>query len=207
MKKLVASKLLLFFALMFVAEEFSAQEPSCIEISRMAAMAQAKTVAALKETRKRSGNGYRAQLIFAARMLQLAPNDKAAAESLLRLLPKDDSGPEMAVWLDLSQLQTCPSGGAAAANHVPLDLLRQELPRLTARAILLVPDMMQSYVNLALFSCYPDSDYAVQMREVCTEQHEKLVDAVSRLDSRDRLWFVSRFFNPDGCRTICFPEQ
>lgn len=184
-----------------------AQEPGCLEISRMAAMARATTPAALKTRKVRAGSSYRAQLIFAARMLEIDPGNKIAAESLLNLLPKDEDGPEQAAWLDLTQLEQCPSGGFYASELDPLDALRHHLPRLAARAVLLAPDKMFDYVSYAQLSVTPESDYAVQMRKVCTARHQQFVDAVNRLSPKDKRWFVSKIFNPDGCRTLAFPEQ
>jgi hypothetical protein len=66
---------------------------------------------------------------------------------------------------------------------------------------------MQEYVSYALMSTCPDCDYAVQMRKVCMARHQQFVDAVNKLSAKDKKWFVSELFNPDGCRTLAFPEQ
>jgi len=170
-------------------------------------MARANTPAALKERKDEAGDSYRAQLIFAARMLEIDPGSKMAAESLLNLLPKDEFGPEQTAWLDLAQLEQCPSGGPYVDESESLDVLEYHLPRLAARAAVLAPDKMFDYVSYAQFSATPESDYAVQMRKVCMARHQQFVDAVNRLAPKDKRWFVSKIFNPDGCRTLTFPEQ
>jgi hypothetical protein len=184
-----------------------AQEPGCLEISRMAAMARANSPAALKARKDEAGDSYRARLIVAARMLEINPGNKIAAESLLNLLPKDEDSPERDTWLDLTQLQQCPSGRIPDSDGDLLDRLQYHLPRLAARAVLLAPDKMFDYVFYTQFSLTPESDYAVQMRKVCMARHQQFVAAVSRLSPKDKHWFVSKIFNPDGCRTIFFPEQ
>ncbi|MGD0479203.1 MAG: hypothetical protein ABSA42_03465 [Terracidiphilus sp.] len=208
MKDLWSLKSWVIFAACFtLCGALLSQEPGCLEISRMAAMARAKTPAALKASKEKAGDSYRAQLIFAARMLEIDPRNKTAAESLLNLLPKDEFGPEQTAWLDLAQLEQCPSGGPYVGESKPLDVLEYHLPRLAARAVLLAPDKMFDYVSYAQFSVTPESDYAVQMRKVCMARHQQFVDAANRLPPKDKSWFVSKIFNPDGCRTIAFPEQ
>lgn len=208
MKDLWSLKLWIILAASFtVCNALIAQEPGCLEISRMAEMARAKTPAALKACKEKAGDSYRARLIFAARLLEIDPANKTAAESLLNLLPKDEDGPEQGVWLDLTQLEECPSGGFYASELDPLETLRYHLPRLAAKAVLLAPNKMFDYVSYAEFSVNPESDYAVQMRKVCRARHQQFVDAVNRLLPKDKNWFVSKIFNPDGCRTLAFPEQ
>jgi hypothetical protein len=184
-----------------------AQDPGCREIPLMAAMARAKTVIALKAAKPKAGNSYRAQLIFAARMLEIDPQNKVAARSLLNLLPKEELGPEQAVWLSLDQLEQCPSSGVAEPDLTPLFGLQSRLSRDCARAVLLIPGKMFDYVTYAQLSTNPESDYAVQMRKVCRARHAQFVDAVNELSPKDKAWFVSKIFDPHGCRTIFFPEQ
>ena len=150
-----------------------AREQGCFEISRMAAMAGAKTPAALKAFKEKAGDGYRARLIFAARMLEIDPGNKLAAVSLLNLLPKVEFGPEQAAWLDLTQLEQCPSGGLPGSDPTVLDILTYHLPRLAARSVLLAPDKMFDYVSYAPFSVTPDSDYAEQMETVCRSERRQ----------------------------------
>jgi hypothetical protein len=198
---------ILIAACFAVCRGLLAQEPGCQEISRMAAMARAKSVAALGAAKGNAGESYRARLIFAAKSLEFDPGNKEAAKTFLSLLPKDEDGPEQFAWLDLTNLEQCQSGGFSEAQLRPLDLLQYHLPRLAARAVLLAPDKMFDYVSYAPFSVYPVSDYAVQMKKVCRARHKEFAAAVNELSPKDKTWFVLKIFNPDGCRTIFFPEQ
>jgi hypothetical protein len=183
------------------------QEPGCLDTSVMGRMARANSPAELKARKQKAGDGYRAQVIFAARMLEIEPSDKSAADSLLGLIPESSDDLHEAVWLELDELPECPSGRVSDSDLKALDLLQYHLPRLLARAVLLVPDKMPEYVAYAFLGMSPDSDYAVQMRKVCRTKHLEFVKAVERLSPRDKKWFVGTVFNPDGCRTIAFPEQ
>jgi hypothetical protein len=201
----VKPMLVLFGYLIFRGILF-AQEPGCLETTAIGEMASAKTPAELKARRQKAGDSYRSQLVFAARMLEITQNERAA-QSLMDLLPKDEFGPEQAVWLSLDQLQNCPSGRIPDSNLNSLYQLQSRLPRDAARAVLLVPDKMFEYVSYALLSVDPESDYAMQMGKVCKVRHKQFVKAVNELSPKDRAWFIEKIFNPDGCRTIFFPEQ
>jgi hypothetical protein len=185
----------------------TAQEPGCVEIPLMAAMARADSIGKLKAAKQKAGDSYRAQLILAARTLEIDPQNRTAAQTLLNLLPNDELGPEQAIWLSLPQLESCPSGGIAESDLVPLFRLQNRLSRDSAKAVLLVPEKMFDYVSYAQLSINPESDYAVQMRRVCRARHNEFVNAVNRLAPKDKAWLVSKIFDPNGCRTIFFPEQ
>jgi len=199
--------LVLVAAFLALREALPAQEPGCLETSALGAMARANSPVALKARKQKAGDSYRAQLIFAARMLELDPNDKTAAESLLNLIPTSMDDPREKVWLELDELPQCPSGRVSDSDLKPLGQLQYRLPRLLARAVLLVPEKMFPYVSYALISVNPESDNAIQMRKVCRAKHQEFVNAIDKLSPRDRKWFVSDIFNPEGCRTIAFPEQ
>ncbi len=184
-----------------------AQNPNCKETAAIGQMAKAASPVVLRALKQNAGDFYRARLVFAARMLEIDPNDKGAAADLLGLIPKDESSPEQAVWLDLLQIDQDPNRCLPDSDLKPLGLLQYHLPRLLARAVLLVPDKMPEYVSYALISTCPDCDYAVQMRKVCVARHQQFVDAVNKLPAKDKSWFISKILDPDGCRTLTFPEQ
>lgn len=193
---------------MVYAPQLPAQEPGCVDTSMMGRMARANSPAELKERKQKAGDSYRAQVIFAARMLEIDPNNKSAAESLLNLIPESIESPHEAVWLELDELPECPSGGVPGSDLKALDLLQYHLPRLLARAALLVPDKLPDYVSYAYVSIQnPDSDYTEQMQRVCRVKHQLFVNAVDKLSPRDKKWFLSKIFNPDGCRPLHFAEQ
>jgi hypothetical protein len=184
-----------------------AQEPGCVETSAMGQMARATTIASLKARKVKAGDSYRAQVIYAARLLEIDPRNKLAAELLLNLIPKSSDDSHHEVWLELDELDRCPSGGVPDSDLTPLFHLQYHLPRLLARAVLLVPDKMLDYVAFARDSLYPDSDYALQMRRVCRTQHTQFVRAISQLPASDKDWFVKEIFNPKGCQALALPER
>jgi hypothetical protein len=184
-----------------------AQEPGCREISNLGAMARAKTPSALKARRQKAGDSYRAQLIFAARMFEIDSRNQSTADSLLNLLPKNEDSAEQSAWLDLTELEKCPSGDLPDSDLKLLDRLQYHLPRLIAKAAILVPEKMLEYIAYAFLSMNPDSDYAVQMQKVCRARHREFVDAVDKLSAENKSWFMSKIFDPDMCKTFAFPEQ
>ncbi len=204
---LAKSVVILAACLMLSAVSLS-QEPGCLDTSVMGRMARANSPAELKARKQKAGDGYRAQVIFAARMLEIDSQNKSAAESLLDLLPSYSEDPRQAVWLQLDELDKCESGGLSDADLTPLFRLRDHLPRLLARAVLLVPGKMPNYIAYAHISVGdPHSDYTEQMQIVCRARHQDFVDAVNKLPPDDKKWFVEKIFNPEGCRPLQFPEQ
>ena len=198
----------LIVTLMGLNPHLLAREPGCKEISLVAAIARAKTPSELKMRKQHTGDSYRAPLIFAVRMFEIDPQSRISAESLLKLLPKDDSSPEEAVWLDLVHMETCPSGRFTDSDLMPLFKLQPRLPRDVARAVLLVPDRMFDYISYASISVEdPHSDYAIQMKKPCEKMHGQFTAAFRRLSEKDQSWYRTKVFNPDGCRVMAFPEE
>ncbi|MGA3344557.1 MAG: hypothetical protein ABSC76_06730 [Terracidiphilus sp.] len=183
------------------------QERQCPESSVMGKMAGANSVAGLKAWKIKAGDSYRAQVIFAARMLEVDPTNRSMAELLLNLIPKDSDDPHQAVWLELDELSQCSSGGGTTSELKALDLLQYHLPRLLARAVLLVPNHMTDYVTYAEFALTPESDYALQMQRVCKREHRKFRAALDSLPVKDIAWFKKEVINPENCKALYFPEQ
>ena len=88
-----------------------AQERGCLETSAMGRMASANSPATLNARKQKAADSYRAQVNFAARMLEIETQDKSAAELLLNLIPKSIDDPRQQVWLELDELPQCPSDG------------------------------------------------------------------------------------------------
>ena len=86
-----------------------AQERGCLETSAMGRMASANSPATLNARKQKAADSYRAQVNFAARMLEIETQDKSAAELLLNLIPKSIDDPRQQVWLELDELPQCPS--------------------------------------------------------------------------------------------------
>src|SRR5260370_35866461 len=91
---------LLVMTLVFVLIEPSrAQEQNCKEIGAAAQMARAKSTRALNDARKQAGESYVARLVFAYRFLHLHPKSKTPAESLLSLIPTDNTQQKVVLTL------------------------------------------------------------------------------------------------------------
>lgn len=185
----------------------SQEQRQCPESSVMGKMAEANSLTALKSRKQKVGDSYRAQVIFAARTLEIDPSNRIAAESLLNLIPKGDDDPNQAVWLELDELNQCSSGGGTISELKALDLLQYHLPRLLARAVLLLPDHMLDYIVYAEFALTPESDYALQMQKVYKKEHKKFMDSLNRLTAKDIAWFRKEVINPESCKALYFPEQ
>jgi hypothetical protein len=203
----IAKSVVIFAVCLTLSAGALSQESGCLDTSVMGRMARANSPSELKARKQKAGDSYRAQVIFAARMLEIDPSNKSAAESLLGLIPDVSDEPHAAVWLELDELPDCQSGGVSMSDLKALDLLQYHLPRLLARAVLLVPNKMPEYVAFAFLGISPHNDFAVQTRKVCRAKHREFLKAVEELSPRDKKWFVEAVFNPDGCRTIAFPEQ
>src|SRR5229473_2809696 len=92
--------ILLAMTLVFVFIEASrAQEQNCKEVGAAAQMARAKSTRALNDLRKQAGESYLARLVFAYGFFHLHPKSKAAAESLLSLIPTDQSQQKVVLTL------------------------------------------------------------------------------------------------------------
>ena len=168
----------------------------------MAKMAHAESSAAVTGEKQKAGDSYRAQVVFAARSLELRPVDKKAAVLLLSLIPQDDG--QHTTWMTMGD-SLCDA--ESVADMKSLGRLGDRLPHDLARAVLLVPDKLPSYVSYAPTSVQdPHSDYAVQMQTVCRAEHPEFVKAVEGLPTDKRDWFVKHVLNPDGCHALALPE-
>ena len=180
----------------------SAQAPNCDEVAAMARMARAKSTAFLGAEKRKAGDSYRAQLVFASRLLELHPEEQQAAVLLLNLIPQGDE--QQTIWMTLGDA-LC--SGESMSDMKSLGRLGESLPRKLARAVLLVPDKLPGYIAYASTSVQdPHSDYAVQMQTVCRDKHAEFLKAVEGLPSDQRDWFVNHVFNPEGCHALALPE-
>jgi len=182
------------------------REPGCAQISLRAQMASARTSAALDALHKKSASTFRNDLVFAARELELNPASKTAADRLLDLLPNEGDQNE-AAWLDTVSLEDCPSGGFPNQALDALFRLEYHLPRELAKAVLLSPGKMPTYVAHTQLFLTPDSDFTIHMQTVCRKQHTAFLKAVDEFSPKDRKWFSTIAFNPETCHTIFYPEQ
>jgi hypothetical protein len=193
---------LLFAALSQASNAQDASNVPCDQVHTIAHMALANSRAALAKAKHHAGENYRAEVVYAARSFELQPRDRDAAVSLLNLLPKDDT--QHATLMTFGD-SLC--DGESDAEMKSLSRLGERLARDFAKAVLLAPDKLPSYVSYAATSVGdPHSDYAVQMESVCRSKHSEFVKAVEGLPVDQRDWFVKHILNPDGCHALALPE-
>jgi hypothetical protein len=174
----------------------------CTQVDAIARILRSDSLAALTKAKQNAGSTYRAEIVFAARSLELQPNDKSAAVRLLNLLPQDDTQ-----HVTLMTLGDSLCDEESVAEMTSLSRIGERLSRDFAKAILLAPDMLPRYIAYASTSVGdPHSDYAVQMQPVCRARHSEFVKAVVGLPTEQRFWLVKHVFNPEKCRALALPE-
>jgi hypothetical protein len=201
-------RLLAAITVLAASASLHAQSSACSDSAAIAHLARAHSAASLKARMLKAGNSYRAQIIFAARSLEIDSGNKTAALALLTLLPKDVQGPQETYWLDLSGPDQCPSGGAPLSDLLALENLRDRLPADLAKAVLLLPSKLPEYLAYASIAIGdPHNDYAEQMQAVCKARHTDFLKAVQAMNPKDRAWFEKMIFHPNSCRAIALAEQ
>jgi hypothetical protein len=180
----------------------SAQKPNCGEIDAIAKMARAISTAELAAYKLKAGESYRAQLVYAAKLLELAPQRQDAAVLLLNLIPKDDEQQHTLMTLGEHHCET-----ESYHEMKMLDQLEERLPRDLTRAVMMAPAKIPEYVAYSVTSVQdPHSDYAVQMQKVCKARHTEFFDAVTKLPREKRDRFLKYVFDLDGCNALTLPE-
>jgi hypothetical protein len=166
-------------------------------------MVRARSIAALGDEKKRAGEGYRVEVVFAFRAFELHPNDRTLAGALLRLIPQDD--PQQTVLMTLGD-SLCDSEDMA--DMKALARVRDGLPRMLTKAVALAPNGMSAYVSYSFVAVLdPHSDYAVQMQRVCRELRPELSRSVAALPVAKREWFTEHILDLQNCRAIELPES
>jgi len=208
---MLARTLLLSISTMAFCGMLSSQEKDCSEIAAMANIARAQSQTALLRLKNAAGNSYGVQATFAARQFELMPFNKKSAASLLDLIPQNREQKE--VW---DQMNSSQCDAETERDLSSLAKLKYRLAHDLARAVNLVPEKMQAYVSYAYEAVQdPDDSFAVEMKRVCRRHHAAFARAVELMGGgaeRDQFsipstnWFREHIFNPDGCRTLAFPE-
>jgi hypothetical protein len=179
-----------------------AEKPNCGEIDALAKMARAISTAELAAHKLKAGESYRAQLVYAAKLLELAPQRQDAAVLLLNLIPKDDQQQQLLMTLGEHHCET-----ESYHEMKILAQLAERLPRDLTRAVLMVSGKIPEYVTYSITSVEdPHSDYAVQMEKVCKARHAEFFDAVTKLPREKRDRFLKYVFDLDGCNALTLPE-
>lgn len=190
-------------ALLFIpCRALRAQKPDCGEIAAMAKMSRAISSAELAAHKLKAGDSYRAQVIYAARLAELYPQEHDAAVRLLNLIPQDNEQ-----HLKLMALGDHLCGTESYSEMKMLGQIGERLPRDLARAVLLAPGKIAEYVAYSVTSVQdPHSDYAMQMEKVCRAKHSEFVKAVVELPAEKKDQFLRYIFDPDGCNALTLPE-
>lgn len=179
-----------------------AEKPNCGEIDAIAKMARAISTAELAAHKLDAGESYRAQLVYATKLSELAPQRQDAAVLLLSLIPKDDQQQQLLTTIGEHHCET-----ESYHEMKMLMQLAERIPRDLTRAVLLVPDKIPDYIAYSLFSVQdPHSDYAVQMEKVCKARHAEFFEAVTKLPREKRDRFLKYVFDLDGCNALTLPE-
>jgi hypothetical protein len=198
----IANYVVVLTLLFAPCQAWRAQERSCVEIDAIVKMARAISTAELAADQLKAGESYRARVVYAARRLELDPQDRNAAVLLLNLIPKGD-----AQHLLLMALGDHLCGTESYSEMKTLGQIGDRLPRDLARAVLLAPDKMAEYVAYSIASVQDlHSDYAMQMERVCRARHTEFIAAVAKLPAEEKEQFLKYIFDPDGCNALTLPE-
>ena len=174
----IATSVVALTFLLAPCKVLSAQKPNCGEIDAIARMARAISTAELAANREKAGESYRAQLVYAAKLLEL-------------LITLGEHHCETESYHEMKMLAQ----------------LEERLPRDLTRAVLMVPAKIPEYVAYSITSVEdPHSDYAIQMQKVCRAKHDEFFDAVAKLPREKRDRFLKYVFDLDGCNALTLPE-
>ena len=184
------------------SSKLSAQKPDCSEIIAVAKMARAISTKELAAHKANAGESYRAQVVYAAKLIELDPQRHDAAVLLLNLIPKDDEQQHLLMTLGEHHCET-----ESYHEMKMLGQLEERLPRDLTRAVLMIPAKIPEYVAYSIISVQdPHSDYAIQMQKVCKAKHAEFFDAVAKLPREKRDRFLKYVFDLDGCNALTLPE-
>src|SRR5260370_29618654 len=124
-------------------------------------MASAKSTRALNELRKQAGESYLARLVFAYRFFHLHPKSKAAAESLLSLIPTDQSQQKVVLTLGDSLCDD-----ESVADMKALSAVNEGFARELAAAVVLRPRFLSSYLSYSTTAPEdPPADHAAHVHK------------------------------------------
>ena len=180
----------------------SAQESDCAPIVALAKMVRANSAASLAAEKQKAREGYREQLVYAARKYELTPQDKLAALALLNLMPQNAEQ-----QLILTTLSASMCDPETVRDMVTLARLEDRLPHDFTSAVLLVPRKIQAYVFYgSVATGDPHSDFVLQMKRVCRVNHSAFIGAIDSLGKGERKeeyfdypsseWFRTKIFDP-----------
>jgi hypothetical protein len=179
---------------------------SCAQVSAMARMATARSMAALNAARVQTGNDLRAQLVFAVSCFRIK-RDHSSAVALLELLPVYNGDP-VAPPVAASTLNTYLCDDETDQQFKVLATLAFRIPRYASLAVLNASELMPRYVQYVMQAVGdPDNEITMEMRRVCYRRNPELTRAINALPKRDHEWFRSEIMKPESCVPIHMAEQ
>jgi len=198
----IATSVVALTFLLATCKVLSAQKPNCGEIDAIAKMARAVSTAELAAHKLNAGESYRAQLVYAAKLIELAPQRQDAAVLLLNLIPIDEQQQHLLMTLGEHHCET-----ESYHEMKMLASLEERLPRDLARAVLMVPSKIPEYVDYSITSVQdPHSDYALHMEKICRAKHAEFVAAVAKLPWEKKDRFQKYVFDSEDCNALTLPE-
>lgn len=161
--------------------------------------------AAVAKTKDFGGNAdsYPVRLFRRMVTAKLSPNSRVVAGELLKIAPTKDN--EVDAWLGTG-VQTC----SASSDKELSDVIRfrDSLPPLLARAVKLVPNQMDRYIEFNIsVATVVDEDFLFTLPSVCKSNRKAFLRSVNRLQPRERAWMLSRVIDLRTCKRIKLRED
>jgi hypothetical protein len=108
---------------------------------------------------------------------------------------------DFALWYELS-------GEACRGSSEVIGTAYDHLEAASARAVLLDPDAMDTYVRYGLVATgEAHSEYGSLSVRVCRRYPEQFRRSVRQLAPKDRRWFTAHILDPSTCRSQMAEEE
>ena len=143
------------------------------------------------------------ELVFYARLLTLSPHNVEAARGLLQQTPASEE--EQDQWMQI--MDPPEDTKLEVADMQALAALYDHWPELMARAVLLAPEFMKTYVSyLVLAPNDIHSDFTGNAVKVCRKRPTQFRSALASLQPKDQEFIAGKVFDSKNCRAIFASE-
>jgi hypothetical protein len=143
------------------------------------------------------------ELVFYARLLTLLPRNVDAARGLLKQTPAGEEEQNQ-----LMQIMDAPEGtSVGVADVLALAAVYDRWPELMARAVLLAPEFMKTYVSY--FVLAPNdihSNFTGSAMMVCRKRPAQFRSALAGLQPEDQKFIADKVFDSKSCKAIFVSE-
>jgi hypothetical protein len=174
---------------------------TCDHLDLIAKALRQRTTPDIATSEKAMQDDYFAKLMLAARTFELRSSSREAAMTFASLVPANDV--EEGWWRGLGE-----SCDKSLKDEMTVEAMVERLPRLLARAILLVPEKLREYIAYSEKSVLdPHSDYAMQMKLVCRANQKRFQKSFVELPPDKQAWLRIHVFDPVECRPLALPER